>query len=272
MPSARSILIRKIFEIRDNARMSAEQFQAMKLAKFRQLVRHASASSPYYAQLIRERNIDIERCTPADFPPLTKAILMAEFDRIVTDRRITKRAIADFLTRSHDPTERFLKEFRVIHTSGSSGEVGYFVYSPADWARGSAQALRPRRGRNRVQRRRRFARFRIAYYGAIGGHFAGITMMRGAAQGIGRLFMKAAFYEVNNPLPETIAALKPDLLVKGADYTMEEVVGAETVRAEGGRVLLLPLMRGQSTTSLIRRAADLEESRRRPESFQAADG
>jgi len=97
MPSARSILIRKIFEIRDNARMSAEQFQAMKLAKFRQLVRHASASSPYYAQLIRERNIDIERCTPADFPPLTKAILMAEFDRIVTDRRITKRAIADFL-------------------------------------------------------------------------------------------------------------------------------------------------------------------------------
>ena len=226
MPSARSILIRKIFELRENARMSAEQFQAMKLAKFRQLVRHASASSPYYAQLIRERNIDIERCTPADFPPLTKAILMAEFDRIVTDRRITKRAIADFLTRSHDPTERFLKEFRVIHTSGSSGEVGYFVYSPADWARGSAQALRPRRGRNRVQRRRRFARFRIAYYGAIGGHFAGITMMRGAAQGIGRLFMKAAFYEVNNPLPETIAALnefQPEIL---AGYT-----GALTILA-----------------------------------------
>jgi D-beta-D-heptose 7-phosphate kinase/D-beta-D-heptose 1-phosphate adenosyltransferase len=70
---------------------------------------------------------------------------------------------------------------------------------------------------------------------------------------------------------ETIAALKPDLLVKGADYTMEEVVGAETVRASGGRVLLLPLVRGQSTTSLIRRAADLEE-RRHSQRFQAADG
>ena len=70
---------------------------------------------------------------------------------------------------------------------------------------------------------------------------------------------------------ETIAALKPDLLVKGADYTMREVVGAETVRAAGGRVLLLPLMRGHSTTSLIRRAADLEESRH-PVTFQAADG
>ena len=70
---------------------------------------------------------------------------------------------------------------------------------------------------------------------------------------------------------ETIAALKPDLLVKGADYTMEQVVGAETVRAAGGRVLLLPLVRGQSTTSLIHRAANLEDSRH-PERLQAADG
>jgi D-beta-D-heptose 7-phosphate kinase / D-beta-D-heptose 1-phosphate adenosyltransferase len=59
--------------------------------------------------------------------------------------------------------------------------------------------------------------------------------------------------------------------VKGADYGIDQVVGAETVRAAGGRVLLLPLMRGQSTTSLIRRAADLEESRCQ-ETFQAADG
>jgi D-beta-D-heptose 7-phosphate kinase/D-beta-D-heptose 1-phosphate adenosyltransferase len=69
---------------------------------------------------------------------------------------------------------------------------------------------------------------------------------------------------------ETIAALKPDLLVKGADYTMEQVVGAETVHAAGGRVLLLPLMRGHSTTSLIHRAAELEGSRH-PVRFQAAD-
>jgi D-beta-D-heptose 7-phosphate kinase/D-beta-D-heptose 1-phosphate adenosyltransferase len=69
---------------------------------------------------------------------------------------------------------------------------------------------------------------------------------------------------------ETIAALKPDLLVKGADYTMEQVVGAETVDAAGGRVLLLPLMRGHSTTSLIHRAAELEGSGHRMR-FQAAD-
>jgi D-beta-D-heptose 7-phosphate kinase / D-beta-D-heptose 1-phosphate adenosyltransferase len=57
---------------------------------------------------------------------------------------------------------------------------------------------------------------------------------------------------------ETIAALKPDLLVKGADWTIERVVGAETVRASSGRLLLVPLIKDQSTTTLIRRAADVE--------------
>jgi len=226
MPSARAILIRKLMELRENARMTREQFAAMKLAKFRQLVRHAAQNAPYYAELIRERSIDIDHSTPADFPPLTKGMLMAQFDRIVTDRRITKQGIADFLTRSHDPLELLLDEFRVIHTSGSSGEVGYFVYSPADWARGVAQGLRQRRRRARLRRRRRFGRMRFAYYGAIGGHFAGITMMRAASRGLARLLMRAAYYEVNNPLPETIAALnefQPDFL---AGYT-----GALTILA-----------------------------------------
>ena len=69
---------------------------------------------------------------------------------------------------------------------------------------------------------------------------------------------------------QTIAALKPDLLVKGADYAMAEVVGAETVRRSGGRVHLVPLVKGHSTTSLIRRAAELEAGRHR-QAPQAAD-
>lgn len=53
---------------------------------------------------------------------------------------------------------------------------------------------------------------------------------------------------------ELIAALLPDLLVKGADYTEDQVVGAEIVRANGGAVLLASLTPGQSTSSIIRRS------------------
>ncbi len=50
-----------------------------------------------------------------------------------------------------------------------------------------------------------------------------------------------------------IAELRPDLLVKGADYREEEVVGADLVRAWGGKVLLAELVAGQSTSATLAR-------------------
>lgn len=52
---------------------------------------------------------------------------------------------------------------------------------------------------------------------------------------------------------ELIKALKPDVLVKGADYTVETVVGADIVQAAGGRVVLAELVPDESTTRTIER-------------------
>ena len=52
-----------------------------------------------------------------------------------------------------------------------------------------------------------------------------------------------------------IEALRPDVLVKGGDYTEENVVGAREVRSWGGRLELIPLLEGISTTRLIASAA-----------------
>ena len=51
-----------------------------------------------------------------------------------------------------------------------------------------------------------------------------------------------------------IEALQPDLLVKGGDYTIETIVGADIVQARGGSVHIVPLVDGQSTTAAIARA------------------
>lgn len=50
---------------------------------------------------------------------------------------------------------------------------------------------------------------------------------------------------------ELIAALQPDVLVKGGDYTPEEIVGADTVERGGGRVVVIPYVQGRSTSELI---------------------
>ncbi len=51
-----------------------------------------------------------------------------------------------------------------------------------------------------------------------------------------------------------IERLRPDVLVKGADYRNREIVGRGTVEASGGKVVTVPLRRGRSTSALIRRA------------------
>ena len=49
---------------------------------------------------------------------------------------------------------------------------------------------------------------------------------------------------------EIIEALKPDVLVKGGDYSPEKVVGREVVESAGGRVHIVPLVEGKSSSAL----------------------
>jgi D-beta-D-heptose 7-phosphate kinase/D-beta-D-heptose 1-phosphate adenosyltransferase len=62
-----------------------------------------------------------------------------------------------------------------------------------------------------------------------------------------------AIFEEDTPL-ELIARIRPTVLVKGGDYTREQVVGHEIVEAGGGEVLLVDILPGFSTTSLVKRA------------------
>lgn len=56
----------------------------------------------------------------------------------------------------------------------------------------------------------------------------------------------------DEPTPfELISLLRPDVLVKGGDWTPEQVVGREVVEGSGGRVVILPFVEGSSTTNII---------------------
>ena len=57
-------------------------------------------------------------------------------------------------------------------------------------------------------------------------------------------------FEQDTPY-ELITTLMPDVLVKGGDYTIETIVGAKEVIANGGKVIINPIVEGFSTTSII---------------------
>ena len=60
------------------------------------------------------------------------------------------------------------------------------------------------------------------------------------------------WFDEDTPL-ELIAALEPDLLVKGGDYDMQKLAETNVVEAYGGRALAIPFVDGYSTTALVRR-------------------
>ncbi|MES2329198.1 MAG: D-glycero-beta-D-manno-heptose 1-phosphate adenylyltransferase [Bacteroidota bacterium] len=57
-------------------------------------------------------------------------------------------------------------------------------------------------------------------------------------------------FDENTPF-ELINAVQPDVLVKGGDYTIEQIVGSKEVIANGGRVVINPIVEGFSTTGII---------------------
>jgi D-beta-D-heptose 7-phosphate kinase/D-beta-D-heptose 1-phosphate adenosyltransferase len=64
----------------------------------------------------------------------------------------------------------------------------------------------------------------------------------------------AVVFDEDTPLA-LISRIQPDVLVKGADWAADEIVGRDVVEARGGRVVRMPIEEGFSTTHLIGRAS-----------------
>lgn len=74
----------------------------------------------------------------------------------------------------------------------------------------------------------------------------------GAIKGVAAVVL----FDEETPL-ELIQALEPDVLIKGADYTIDRVVGADIVQKRGGRVVLAELSEGQSTSRIVAAAGKI---------------
>lgn len=65
----------------------------------------------------------------------------------------------------------------------------------------------------------------------------------------------AIVFEDDTPL-DLITNILPDVIVKGGDYTLEKIVGAKEIMANGGRVVINPILEGFSTTGIIAKMRD----------------
>jgi phenylacetate-coenzyme A ligase PaaK-like adenylate-forming protein len=106
------------------------------------LLRHAATHSPYYRKTIGDL---VARGRPfSEFPTTNKTKLMADFDRIVTDPRLTRTLVEQHVS-SDRSGELLLDEYRCIATGGSTGQRGLFVYDKDAWHMAAANQIRAQR-------------------------------------------------------------------------------------------------------------------------------
>ncbi|MBD9450376.1 phenylacetate--CoA ligase family protein [Rhizobium sp. RHZ02] len=118
---------------------SRDKLRAFQRERLQSILRHAVQASPYYRETLGD--LVARRTAFGEYPILTKRALMQNFDRIVTDPRLSRGAVDDHLSGEH-PGAAMFGEYRVAATGGTSGERGFAVFDQEGWLSAIANTLR----------------------------------------------------------------------------------------------------------------------------------
>ncbi|MEP7306498.1 MAG: amino acid adenylation domain-containing protein [Acidobacteriota bacterium] len=102
----------------------------------RKLLRHVWKLSRFYRDYYEQHGMserDLGEISVRDLPFVSKQVLMENFDLVVTDPRLQRHALERWIHDSPDPKQRLTGNCVVIHSSGSSGQLGIFVYDQTAW-------------------------------------------------------------------------------------------------------------------------------------------
>jgi phenylacetate-coenzyme A ligase PaaK-like adenylate-forming protein len=114
---------------------SRERIAQHQRAGLRSLVAHAIEASPFHARRLAGVDADLlELEDLARLPVMTKAEMMADFDAVTTDRRITRAGVEASVAETRDEPVVVLDRYAALATGGSAGPRGTFVYDAVGFA------------------------------------------------------------------------------------------------------------------------------------------
>lgn len=166
-----------------SAQNPSENIRVLQQTGLAVLLRNAWQHSPFYRDYYSSHGVresDLAEITAADLPLLSKNTLMENFDLAVTDRRLKKSELEHWFERHPDPRDKFSDDFVVIHSSGSSGTGGIFVYDRKAWRVADVALARFLGGPENP----RPGKIKAAFYIASHGHFAGVASARSLPQSL----------------------------------------------------------------------------------------
>ena len=222
-------------------RWPADRLRQERRDRLRDLLRVAKASSPWHRDRLTGVDPDgFEQADLAGLPPMTKDDLMANWDRVVTDRRLTLELVEGHLAGVESDTYLF-DELHAVASGGSTGRRGIFVFGWRPWAEAYAGFMRPSLWDRAVAPELAAQPMRVAMVGArIATH-----MTSAMPQTFANPMVDVALFPVTQPIDRIVAGLNAYQPLALMGYpSMLALLAAE---ARAGRLRILP--RRVTTTS-----------------------
>ncbi|HEV3497611.1 MAG TPA: AMP-binding protein [Actinomycetes bacterium] len=226
-------------------RWPADRLRQERRKRLRDLLRVARASSPWHRERLAGVDPDgFEEADLAGLPPMTKDDLMANWDQVVTDRRLNLDLVERHLAGLKADAYLF-DEVHAVASGGSTGRRGIFVFGWREWATAYAGFLRPSLWDRAVTPELAALPMRLAMVGA-----ENATHMSSALpQTFASPAVEVARFPVNQPIGQIVAGLNAYQPVALMGYPSMLVLLAAEARA--GRLRILP-RRVTSTSEPLR--------------------
>lgn len=237
-------LLKELAALKHNEKMTVAQLQSLQEKKLRTMLSFAYDHSDYYHRTFEQAGITAETLSTAPlaaFPTIDKPALLNHFDQLITVPDVTQEALRRFDAEEQMDRKAFQGKYHVVHSSGSTGKPGYFLYDEKAW---SSMLLGIIRGAlwnmSMPQILKLLARGpRIAYLAATDGRYGGAMAV---GDGVDGLHASQIHLDIKMPLTEWVTqlrAFKPNIVIgyPSAIKILAELVDQGEVALEVIRVV-----------------------------------
>ncbi len=207
-----SLLFKK-FKYDRHLTYSKNEIKKLQRKKLINLVKHTYKNSPFYRELFRNKGIeykDLANIGIKDLPKTDKNLLMENFNDVITVDDVNKNDVINFIDNHRDPTKLFNDKYYVIHSSGTTGELGYYIYTRKNWE------LLKAVGASRLFDSFGLKRKKYVFIGAVDGHYAGISFFLSPLNKFEDFFYKDfLIIDINKPLKyyiDKLNSLQPNVI------------------------------------------------------------
>ena len=211
-------LLWNLYQLKRNTGKGREDIKKLREKKLRKLLTYAYDHSAYYHRVFEEAGItgkQIAIMPLSAFPVLDKQLLMEHFDELVTVPDLKQEDLRRFDAQESTDQKLFKDVYHVVHSSGSTGTPGYFVYDDAAWNQMLLGIIRAALWDMSMPQILKLLHRgpRIVYIAATDGRYGGAMAVSDGIEGVRA---DQLFLDVKTPLPEWVRQIrefKPNMVV-----------------------------------------------------------